>query len=342
MENDIKKLFGEIEIPSELDSKVQIGIENAEKEQNENSHFISNQSIRKKKLIYATSAAILLFSVFISLTFISPTMANVASKIPYLGRIFELKSIGSTVSEELENEGYKVGQISIQYKPEPLISIPLKGTEDYLKQSKNNVTQIVQDSLAARGYDNFKIKIYREQEVVQPSPNNSSKESSLIKDIYKKAEEQGLKILMFQVRPDEKVLTVEIPKEEERLKELEDIILSTALTYGMEDYNVKFRKIDIEKQHQIHEWDSVISLLSEALIGNSDYKVKEISYSNSKDIFNIIITSSLNSSNSEDKKSAQDVQQMVQDLIQSEINNGKIQKQSYEIVIQNVNGERIN
>lgn len=269
-------------------------------------------------------------------------MTDVDSKIPYLGRIFESKSISSVILEELKNEGYHVDQISVQYSPEPTISIPLNETEEYISQVESDVRKIVKDTLDKRDYDRFEIKIYSNRDIDHNVSDINSKESSLIKDINKEAEEHGLEILMFGTRPDEKTFQIDISSDEERIDELEKIILDVAKRYGMQDYTVKFHKVDLKQQTKLQEWDKVISVLAEELIGNSNYKVDQISYSNPKELFTLIITLSLDSSNPEAKKSAQDLEKMVNDLINSEVVNEQIKREPYDILIKSKDGKKIN
>ncbi|CAG9613519.1 hypothetical protein BACCIP111899_02734 [Bacillus rhizoplanae] len=342
MENNSKTLFKKIEIPSELDNKVRIGIERAEKELNKKHGSISRISIPQKRILYAALAVILLFSLFIGSAFVSPVMANVASNIPYLGRIFESKNMDQVVSEKLKDEGYNVGSIGVSYNPKPTISIPLNESEEYINQVEEKVEKIVKDTLYTRDYDRFEIKIYSNRNVEHNVSDVGPKQTYLTKDIYKKVEEHGLEVLMVGMSPNEKIIHVDIPSNEERTDELEKIILDVAKGYGMQDYTVKFRKVDLKKQAKSQEWAQIIPVLSEGLIGNSKYKVDGIGYSDSKEPFTIIITSSLNSSNPEAKNLAKDIEKMVNDLINSEVVNEKIKGEPYDILIKSKDGKKIN
>lgn len=89
----IKKEINEIRIPEE---KLDYTIEKA----------ISKGRKRKyslgKKIIYGSSAAVLLFGLFVGSAFVSPVMAEVVAKIPYLGQLVASKSIGVAITDELE------------------------------------------------------------------------------------------------------------------------------------------------------------------------------------------------------------------------------------------------
>ncbi|MFD3449669.1 DUF4030 domain-containing protein [Microbacteriaceae bacterium 4G12] len=342
MQNRSKKLFEEIEIPSELDNKVQIGIERAEKELNKKHHSFSWISTPRNRITYVTSAAILLFSLFIGSAFFSPVMADVASKIPYLGKIFESKSIGSVVFEKLKDKGYNVGQISVQYSPKPTISIPLNQSEESIRPVQEEVRKIVKDILHARDYDAFEIKIYRNRNDNHNVSSTSLKESNLTMEVYQKLEEQGLKILILGTQPNKKTFYANILSDEKREDEIEKIILDVAKRYGMQDYTVKFSKVDMNQQTKSQEWGPIITALAEKLIGNSQYKVKQVGYSNQKEIFTLVITSSLDSSNPEAKKLAQELEKMVNDLIKSEVVNEKIKSEPYDILIESKDGKKIN
>src|SRR4051812_38395311 len=61
-----------------------------------------------KRLFNISGAAVLLSGLLVGSAFVSPVMANIVSKIPYLGLIFQSEPITSLILDELEEKGYKI------------------------------------------------------------------------------------------------------------------------------------------------------------------------------------------------------------------------------------------
>ncbi|MFS0667729.1 DUF4179 domain-containing protein [Peribacillus frigoritolerans] len=103
----------------ELKKRIISDIEKLES-QERNKNPILPTRIRKvsliRKLAYSGIALIILLGLFISSAFVSPAMAKVASKIPYLGQIFENKNnIVLLISEELRAKGYKKTGVGVSF-----------------------------------------------------------------------------------------------------------------------------------------------------------------------------------------------------------------------------------
>ena len=147
MDNKIRQELDKIEIPDELHNRVILGLEKA-KEVNQIAVINSSasnkkqKSNRKKVIVIWIMAAILMIILFTSSALVSPTMAKMISSIPYLGSIFQSKSIMTVISEELEDKGYEIEGIGIRYDPQKMIIINIKGT-DYYKEVKNEVKLLI-------------------------------------------------------------------------------------------------------------------------------------------------------------------------------------------------------
>ncbi|WP_141604268.1 DUF4179 domain-containing protein [Terrilactibacillus laevilacticus] len=89
-----------------------------------------------KKIAYICCAAILLFALLLSSAFVSPAIAKVVSKIPYLSLIFESKPVVVIIMENLEEKGYKNIGIGISYVPKKNIQITVEGSAKYYNEVK--------------------------------------------------------------------------------------------------------------------------------------------------------------------------------------------------------------
>ncbi len=157
-----------IEIPKELNNRVLLGMENAKKDYktpNQLKPEKKNDKKRwspRKKIIFFSSVAVMLFGLFVSSAFVSPVMAKVISNIPYLGSIFQSESIGSLIFDELEEKGYKINGTGIEYKPKKELEVRIEGSDEYFNGVKDDIEKTVKGILKSKGYDAYSVKVSKE------------------------------------------------------------------------------------------------------------------------------------------------------------------------------------
>lgn len=69
--------------------------------------FSIKQNHLVRNIVYCGIALFLLSGAFISSAFVSPAMAQVAAKIPYVGQLFKQKPIADVLYQELEKRDIK-------------------------------------------------------------------------------------------------------------------------------------------------------------------------------------------------------------------------------------------
>ncbi|WP_338368128.1 DUF4179 domain-containing protein, partial [Enterococcus faecium] len=148
--NTVKEEVDKIKIPEDkLDQAIEFGLKRGKK---------SKRGVGKK-VLYICSAAVLLFGLLIGSTFVSPAMARVVSKIPYLGQIFENENdVLYVISEELREKGYKNTGAGVSF-PEKEIIIEIEGSEKYFDTVKADVEKIARNILQSRNYDAYTLKV---------------------------------------------------------------------------------------------------------------------------------------------------------------------------------------
>lgn len=141
---------------------------------------------RGRRKLHFVVAAVISFVVLTGSAFLSPTMAEVVSKIPYLGQIF-YKPIQEVIWEDLAKEGYQLSGIGMgKWEQKPYFDIELNETEEYVKQEEGKVINILNEILDKRGYDNYELMV---------SAKNENEVSSVQKEIDKQREELGEKLM---------------------------------------------------------------------------------------------------------------------------------------------------
>lgn len=317
----------------ELKKRIISDIEKLES-QERNKNPILPTRIRKvsliRKLAYSGIALIILFGLFISSAFVSPAMAKVASKIPYLGQIFENKNnIVLLISEELRAKGYKKTGVGVSF-PKKEIEIAIQGSEKYFNDVKSDVDDITKDILKSKGYDAYTVKVSRYTERVDvPHSEEDKKQLEILLSLDKASEKYkllGIGILA------QKIVEVEIPDTEKRTDEIEQYVQNIIQLKTNDQYTVKFKKVNMKKREQEGRWSDILDTVSEDLLGKKDYNVRMVGYSvHPEPEIQMFITLSRSDENA--KAFAQQLEKIIDDFLQSEQMKSRVKNDPYHITI---------
>ncbi|MBD8136132.1 DUF4030 domain-containing protein [Bacillus sp. CFBP 13597] len=317
----------------ELKNRILTDIENL-KSQERNKHPILLTRIKKvsliRKLAYSSIALIILFGLFISSAFVSPAMAKVASKIPYLGQIFENKNnIVLLISEELRAKGYKKTGVGVSF-PKKEIEIAIQGSEKYFDDVKSDVDDITKDILKSKGYDAYTVKVSRYTERVDvPHSEEDKKQLEILLSLDKASEKYkllGIGILA------QKIVEVEIPDTEKRTDEIEQYVQNIIQLKTNDQYTVKSKKVNMKKREQEGRWSDILDTVSEDLLGKKDYNVRMVGYSvHPEPEIQMFITLSRSDENA--KAFAQQLEKIIDDFLQSEQMKSRVKNDPYHITI---------
>ncbi|MGM1035918.1 MAG: DUF4030 domain-containing protein [Bacillota bacterium] len=317
----------------ELKNRILTDIENLES-QERNKHPILLTRIKKvsliRKLAYSSIALIILFGLFISSAFVSPAMAKVASKIPYLGQIFENKNnIVLLISEELRAKGYKKTGVGVSF-PKKEIEIAIQGSEKYFDDVKSDVDDITKDILKSKGYDAYTVKVSRYTERVDvPHSEEDKKQLEILLSLDKASEKYkllGIGILA------QKIVEVEISDTEKRTDEIEQYVQNIIQLKTNDQYTVKFKKVNMKKREQEGRWSGILDTVSEDLLGKKDYNVRMVGYSvHPEPEIQMFITLSRSDENA--KAFAQQLEKIIDDFLQSEQMKSRVKNDPYHITI---------
>ncbi|MGE8022566.1 DUF4030 domain-containing protein [Peribacillus frigoritolerans] len=317
----------------ELKKRIISDIEKLES-QERNKHPIILTRIKKvsliRKLAYSSIALIILFGLFISSAFVSPAMAKVASKIPYLGQIFENKNnIVLLISEELRAKGYKKTGVGVSF-PKKEIEIAIQGSEKYFNDVKSDVDDITKDILKSKGYDAYTVKVSRYTERVDvPHSEEDKKQLEILLSLDKASEKYkllGIGILA------QKIVEVEIPDTEKRTDEIEQYVQNIIQLKTNDQYTVKFKKVNMKKREQEGRWSDILDTVSEDLLGKKDYNVRMVGYSvHPEPEIQMFITLSRSDENA--KAFAQQLEKIIDDFLQSEQMKSRVKNDPYHITI---------
>ncbi|PEJ56174.1 hypothetical protein CN692_18720 [Bacillus sp. AFS002410] len=334
LSNNLKIEMDKIKIPEDkLDQALEHAIKRGKKK---------HQSLGKK-VVYLSSAVVLLVGLLIGSAFVSPAMARVVSKIPYLGQIFEFKNdVVTVISEELRAKGYNISGAGVSF-PEKEINIGIKGSEKYFDTVKSDVEDIAKDILHSRNYDAYTVKVSkfkeRKLEMSEEERNRLKKDAELMGAVDKLREKYHFEKLSLS--SSRKIVDIDIPDNEKRTEEIKKEVKSILWTKTKEEFTVKLKKINMKKREQDRRWVEILSIVREDLLGKKDYKVRMVGYSvHPEPEIQMFIT--LPSSDENAKDFAQQLEKVIDDFLKSEQMKSRVKNDPYHITIYSKDDKIIN
>ncbi|SDR02814.1 Protein of unknown function [Virgibacillus salinus] len=321
---------------------------------------IRNEKVKMgigKKLMYISSAAVLLIGILIGSAFASPTVANVLAQVPILNTLFEQEtesepypSLVGTIADNLDEQGYKISGASLTVR-DKTIGISIRGDENYYNEVKGEVEKEVKNVLNAKGLDAYNVEVKKEyvpEEIPeeQKKKNESyAKQSNQVENTILEAfEKQNYEIFSAHVRINdvEKFIPLEIPVSEKRVDEMKQIVRNIVKEKDMGDFKIKVYKTDPEKKKADKRWRPVISTISTGLLGIEELKVEGIGYSFYPSPLTLSIRTSIDSPDSDAKELGKRIESKVRQFIESGEVEENVQDDPYKINVYNKDEKIIN
>jgi len=333
MKKEIKEEMEKIQTPSSLYEFAKNIKEESEMRADFEKPTERKRSWRKTKF---TAAALISLGILTGSAFLNPTMAEMASKMPYIGQIFH-KPIHEVITEALEKEGYKTDGIGMgKWEGKLLFHINLKGTEEYVKQEEEKVLTILTEILEKKGYDNYKLNV-SDTDVVSP----------VEKEIYEQREELGEKLMqdlqgagytIMNVNALGPVVAVYIPIADEAKKV--EIYKAAIELLKANDTPKQVQVItrDVVKEEIKAKWMPVLSSIEEEFFLKKEYQVADIRYSYKPEKVSITIMTNMKSSDLENKETVTKIRKEITEFLDSEEVKTKTENHKYELIIQDKNG----
>ncbi|MDM5357053.1 DUF4030 domain-containing protein [Peribacillus sp. ACCC06369] len=333
----------------DLKNRISTDIEKLES-QEKNKNPILSTGIKKvsliRKLAYSSIALIILFGLFIGSTFVSPAMAEVVSKIPFLNSIINEKSVGVMIKEALKKEGYNFSGTTIDYTKKE-ITITVEGNKQYYKSVKDEIESIVKDVLQSKKYDAYKIKVERYKEYVdvlsEKDKIQKEKQAKEDMELWKALDKvfEKYHILQYGVNPSYKTVEIDLPDTETNTDEIKKEVSKIVQTITNEQYTVKIKKIDMKKEDQDERWRKILDSVTDELIGKKGYKVTLTGYSINPEP-RIDIWTSIKSSDSDSREHGDTIEKVLKEYINSKEMQPLVKNDSYKINVYSKDKKKIN
>lgn len=335
--NDVKKELENIRIPED---KLNHAIEMA---------MIKGRKKQKgwvKKWFYASSAAVLIIGLLVGSALVSPAMANVVAKIPYLGSIFEFKGdIVIEISEELRGKGYKVNGLGVSY-PEKVIRIGIEGDQDYYKNVKPEVEKVALDLLKSREYNAYSVKVNRYKEPKVPQKDKETQQRSedfqvIDSGVREELAKRDIEVIRLGHFAKPERIQIDIPNTEKRVDEIKQVVSDVLSNNHIHSIPVEIKKVNMKKEDQDRRWREILQLVSDDLLGRKEYKVRMVGYSvHPEPEIQAFIT--LSSKDVNAKAFAKELEGVIDEFLKSDQMKEKINDEAYHINIYSKEDKIIN
>ncbi|MFC7786430.1 DUF4030 domain-containing protein [Rossellomorea sp. GCM10028870] len=336
--NNIKDEMDSIQIPEDkLNHTIQMAIERGKKD----------RGGRGRKWMYYSSAAILLFGLLIGSALVSPAMANVVSKIPYLGSIFESKGdVVMDMSDELREKGYPVNGLGVSF-PEKVIRIGIEGDQDYFNRVKAEVEKVAMDFLKSRNYDAYTVKVSRYKEPKVPQKDKETQQRSedfqlIDSRVREELGKRNVEVLQLAHLARPESIQLEIPNTTEATSdEIKEVVREIMSENNIRPIPVEIKKINMKKREQDRRWREILQTVSDDLLGKKDYKVRMVGYSvHPEPEIQAHIT--LSSKDEDAKDFARQLERVIDEFLKSDHMKERIKGDSYHITIYSKDDKVIN
>ncbi|KQL33710.1 DUF4030 domain-containing protein [Psychrobacillus sp. FJAT-21963] len=334
MKKEIKEEMEKIQVPSSMYEFAKNIKEESEKRADFEKATGRKRGWRKSQFVVA---AVISLVVLTGSAFLNPTMAEMASKIPYIGQIFH-KPIHEVITEALVKEGYQPTSIGMGiWRQKPHFDISLEGTEEYVKQEEDKVLTILTEILEKKGYDNYELTVSDTNEV-----------SPALKEIGNQREELGEKLMsdlqgagysIMNVNAYGPVVNVYIPIADEA-KKVEIYKAAIELLKANDTPSqVQIITRDVSEEELKDKWMPVMRSIEEEFFLKKEYRVADISYSYKPEKVSITIMTNMKLSEVDTKETVTKIRKEITEFLHSEEVKTMTENQKYELIVQDKNGK---
>ncbi|PLR89854.1 DUF4030 domain-containing protein [Bacillus sp. T33-2] len=313
------------------------------------------RSSSMKKLAYTSVTAAALVILFIGSSYISPGIAKVAAKIPYLSLFVKQEeykyAISDVISDAANDKGYKLVTFDVSV-PEKELTLGVSGTKEDFNKIKDDIEKNINAALQANNLGKFDIEVKRHIErqidyVETPEDKKYTKDSQ---ELEKKILEQ-LKInnyetafpIQVRINKIEKFIYVAVPNTEKRIDELKNLLHSTSKEYG-DNFRLRVTRIDMKAREQEIRWgkNNIISTIGGGLMENKELKVKTYSYSFHPYPLQLKIKTTIDATDPAAKELAVTIEKEIKDFILTDEITKEVRNDPYNLIIYSKDKKKIN
>ncbi|MCQ9285153.1 DUF4030 domain-containing protein [Priestia aryabhattai] len=319
-------------------------------------NFFSTKRIMiLRNILYSGIAVVILSGVFISSGFVSPAMAQVVAKVPYLGQLFYPKEpLGDEIVNTVRKKGYNINGVSISLQgSKNSIEVHVVGSESYYNEVKGDIEKIVSDIIQKRNYDTYTFKVTREVPVVEEEEEElgpeEKKRQNIIDDLSNTLDSLDYPILEYGTRmnrdkegKEHPAVHLQIPDTEpkNRVEEIKEVFNKVLAKNDAKGMPIEIERINMKKNEQSMRWGDIADDVGEDLIGKEKYHVKTVGSSihpNPQLSVNTLLGHS-----SDDKAFAKELEKVINEFLTTKKMKKKIKSDPYQIIIYGKGDKKLN
>jgi hypothetical protein len=306
-----------------------------------------------KRWGYSTLAAAMLFLLLIGSTHVSLGMAKVAAKIPYFSLFIkqtEYKyALYDVIADVMNENKYDFNTLDVSI-PDREIQIEVLGSKEEVKAMKDEVVERVNNELVAQNFGEYDIDVKRGElrQPMEPTPEEneymrkSMELEGKVQDLLAKNNYQPAFPIEVRINSMENFIYIALPKTEKRVDELKEQLKLLTKEYG--EFRYRITSIDMAAREQELRWgkNGIISILFGGLEENKAFKVTGLSYSFHPLPLQIEVKISLKSTDPEAKQIAEEIENEINDFIQTHEKAAEVRNDPYELIILGKDKKKIN
>lgn len=296
------------------------------------------------RLAYSGIALVLLFGLLIGSAFVSPAMAEVVSKVPYLNKLFQSEPINRVIWRELEEDGYKI--VGVSGNPSHIL-ISIEGSEQYYQKIRGEVKEIAAKVLKLNDYDTYTIEVKRQIDKV-PSISEEDKyiEESL-SEIYDELIKLQFNLLSQSYShpsPNSRdvIIEIDVPNTENRVEEIKEIYNKKLEAKNIESYSIQINKIDTVQKEKEAKWADIVHVIFSGLTAKEEFNVTDVAYAYQSESLQIIVKTSIDGSEKDSTQKVHLIEQTINEFLNSRELKEKINGEPYNIIIKGKDKQIIN
>ncbi|UOQ43768.1 DUF4179 domain-containing protein [Halobacillus salinarum] len=209
---------------------------------------IQTKSNKRKRIVYAASAAVIFLGMLMGSTLFSPSISNVMANFPIIGSLFDGEEPVTEIRDYLRSEKYKIHAVNSNIQQKTYF-IEVQGSNDYFQEVKNEIQAKTQTLLKDKGLDAYSVKVAHYSE---KQPTTIQKSQELIneeKHIISKLNNMGYSIGLAFYIPQSKSFPVGIREDKQSFDEnysaVKEKVAALLEKYHRKEYNVEvFRYVE--------------------------------------------------------------------------------------------------
>ncbi|MCM3572396.1 DUF4030 domain-containing protein [Mesobacillus subterraneus] len=299
-----------------------------------------NGIIRKRMAILSLSAAATL-GLFISTAFVSPAVAQVASRIPYLNLIFEkkieVKTLENEINQAIVEKNFTNIALHVNRK-EKYIEAMVFNTEEYYHEMKTPIKDMISAILKSRNEEDYDIRVANAPEAAEQWSKIDVESDKKIAEIEKTVYEVLGKYIYDSPRHTSGIsvnrVNLELPVTEPNIKNIPIEIKEKLKQRELGDIEVKVYTYDPGLEERGGKFMKIFDSIATGLKANPEYQIDSVGFSNNKkEHYYISIRLVLKSTDPDIEQVAETIEKTVQDFLQSEQALLSIQDEKYQVVI---------